>query len=274
MKQYYFKPLLIASSLLLSSCGSTSKESVKLPPLNSSFDWRIDTAIDPNSMTDAKVIDVDAFATTKESIDAWHKRGVYVIAYISVGTQDIRRDDAKDFPDSLLGNSYPDYDDERFLDIRQIDKIAPIIKNRFDMIKDKGFDGIEPDNIDLYVWDSEQKNITGFSISTDDSKKYMNFIIQEAHNRGLSIGQKNANELSFEFVDKFDWALTESAFYANIAEDLKVYPEHNKAVFSVEYTDNMNIDTFLSEVCTSADALGYTAILKNRELDAFIRTCP
>ena len=37
---------------------------------------------------------------------------------------------------------------EYWLDIRRINDLAPIMQARFQMCKAKGFDGIEPDNID------------------------------------------------------------------------------------------------------------------------------
>ena len=269
--------LVVVSLVFLHACGGGSDDGTQYHAkglkVMDSFDWRLDN-VDANTPLNADVIDVDAFETTKESIDAWHKKGIYVIAYISVGSQDDTRVDAHDFPASVIGNAYPEYEDEAFIDIRQMDVIGAIMKKRFDMIKAKGFDGIEPDNIDLYVWDSGPEDKTGFGLSVEDSKKYMDFLISEAHKRGLSIGQKNANELSSLYVDKFDWALSESAFDGNITEDLKVYPTHNKPVFSVEYTDKMDEATFLSQVCTKAQVLHFTAILKERKLGAFIRTCP
>jgi endo-alpha-1,4-polygalactosaminidase (GH114 family) len=276
MKKHYFILLVFNVLLFFSSCVSSEDSTIyKANPLapNDSFDWRLDN-VNANTPIDAKVIDVDAFETRKEDIDAWHKKGMYVIAYVSVGSQDDTRIDASDFPAQVIGDAYPGYEDEAFIDIRQIEVLAPIIKKRFDMIQAKGFDGIEPDNIDLYVWDSNQENKTGFGITVEDSKKYMDFLIDQAHKRGLSIGQKNANELSSLYVDKFDWALSESAFEGNITQDLKVYPLHNKPVFSVEYTDKMDEATFLSQVCPKAKSLNFTAILKDRKLDAYIRTCP
>jgi uncharacterized protein (TIGR01370 family) len=238
-----------------------------------SFEWRLDN-IDSSAILDAKVVDVDAFSTSKRTVTSLHIDGKVVIAYLSVGTMDIQREDASDFPPEILGKPYPDFPDERFIDIRQIDKIKPIITKRLDLIKEKGFDGIEPDNIDLYAWDEDGKNATGFSIEQAENEKYIDFIIDEARKRGLSVGQKNATDLSEKYVNKFDWVLVESAFKLKFEDDVKIYPQKGKPVFAVEYTDITTEEEFLRDFCPKAKELKYTAILKDRDLTGFIRRCP
>ena len=52
------------------------------------------------------------------------------------------------FPATLLGNTYPGFADERWLDIRQLSVLGPLLEARMDMCKAKGFDGFEFDNVD------------------------------------------------------------------------------------------------------------------------------
>ena len=59
------------------------------------------------------------------------------------------------------------------------------MRARFDLCKAKGFDGIEPDNIDGYT------NNTGFPLTYQDQLNYNTWLANEAHARGLSIGLKN-----------------------------------------------------------------------------------
>jgi endo-alpha-1,4-polygalactosaminidase (GH114 family) len=275
MKKNLTISLFILVSAFFYACGGDSGISYTIKPLllSDSFDWRLDN-VDSSTPLDANVIDVDAFETSKESIEEWHKKGMKVIAYISVGTQDATRSDASLFPKNIIGNGYPNYPDESFIDIRNIDVIAPIVKKRFDMIQEKGFDGIEPDNMDLYVWDLNGKNVTGFSITQKQAQAYIDFLIDEAHKRGLNIGQKNANELSSLYVNKFDWVLAEGAFENDIYDDLKVYITKNKPVFTVEYTDNTDEVEFDTKFCPLAKKENFYAILKNRDLHEYIHTCP
>ena len=39
---------------------------------------------------------------------------------------------------------------ERWLDVRQIERLAPILTDRLELCRDKGFDAVEPDNLDGY----------------------------------------------------------------------------------------------------------------------------
>lgn len=243
--------------------------------ISSEFDWRLDKIQSNTTKVTAKTIDVDAFFTTKESIKKWQEEGRVVIAYVSVGTYESLRPDAKDFPTSIIGAAYPGFEKEYFADIREIDILKPIIKARFNMIKEKGFDGIEPDNMDSYIRDVYgDKNGTGFSLTKKDGKEYIDFIIKEAKDRNLSIGHKNAYELADDYVDKFDWALTEGIFHEGFEERMRVYVDKNKTVFATEYTDSMTKEHFLSDVCPKAEQLGYVAILKDRNLTEYIVNCP
>jgi hypothetical protein len=135
------------------------------------------------------------------------------------------------------------------------------------MIQEKGFDGIEPDNINGY------QNNTGFNLTEEDAKVYSRWLIEEAHNRGLSIGQKNAEELIPEMVDEFDWLLTEDAYVEDFYQQLNPYISANKAVFFVEYTDRISEDDFQNLVCPEAASQNFSAVLKNRDLTAVTFYC-
>ena len=56
---------------------------------------------------------------------------------------------------------------------------------RLQMCAQKGFDAVEPDNMDGY------ENSTGFSISAAAQLAYNQWIAQEAHALGMAVFQKN-----------------------------------------------------------------------------------
>ncbi|MBI1226939.1 MAG: endo alpha-1,4 polygalactosaminidase [Bacteroidetes bacterium] len=266
--------LFIFSVALLFSCG---KDEEKLPTNEGnwwkpapglSFDWQLDDVTTADEF-DAEVVDLDAFTTSKAVVGKLHSQGKKVIAYLSVGTVEDYRPDAGDFPASVVGNDYDGWEGEKWLDIRQIDKLAPILRARLDMIKDKGFDAIEPDNIDSF-----ENPDTGFPLSESKAKEFCRWLIEEAHARNLSIGQKNATELAPALVASFDWLLTEDAFVDDFYEDAKIYVEKGKAVFFTEYTDQITAQDFLEKVCPIAAQEQFSAILKDRDLTAGKTSCP
>ena len=81
------------------------------------------------------------------------------MCYIDVGTWENWRPDAGKFPKSVLGNKDGHWAGERWLDIRQTSILEPIMAHRFNLCKKKGFDGVDPDNLDGY------QNKTGFPIT-------------------------------------------------------------------------------------------------------------
>lgn len=244
---------------------ATPKE-LWLPPLGSSFAWQLTGEI--NASLPAAIYDLDAFETEASLISGLHAAGKKVFCYISVGSWEDWRPDASDFPSEVIGKDYEGWEGEKWLDIRQIETLAPIMRARLDMCAAKGFDGVEPDNIDLYWAD------TGFEISYADQLAYNIWLAEEAHARGLSIGLKNNEDQVADLLPYFDWALTEDCFVGEWCQELAPFIQAGKPVFSVEYTDQLSYEDFIDLVCPPAADLGVYAILKNRDLDEYYAECP
>lgn len=184
---------------------------------------------------------------------------------MSVGSWENWRPDAGVFPESVIGKKYEDWPGENWLDIRQIDLLAPILRARFDECKARGFDGIEPDNMDAYT------NNTGFPLTYEDQLRFNLWLAEEAHSRGLSIGMKNDPDQVADLLPRYDWALTEDCFAEGWCEQMLPFIDAGKPVFAAEYTDmDMNLD----EICPQASEWNFSVILKNRDLDAFMESCP
>jgi hypothetical protein len=135
---------------------------------------------------------------------------------------------------------------------------------RLDICAAKGFDGVEPDN--MQIWDND----TGFPLTAEDQLHYALWLAEEAHKRGLAIGQKNAADQVKDLVNVYDFAISEDAFYDNWAMDMLPYIQAGKPVFAAEYTD---MPGDFQEFCRQSDELGFSTILKNRGLDRWIETC-
>ena len=69
----------------------------------------------------------------------------------------------------------------------------------------------------------------------------------------------------------YDFAITEDYFFYDWADDMKPYIEAGKPVFAAEYTDlAVDFDSF----CQKSEELKFSTILKNRELDSWVKYCP
>jgi hypothetical protein len=105
------------------------------PTPRTSFDWDLRSDIPSNMTYTAEVVDIDAYDNSKEFIDHLHAQTKIVFAYISVGSYEDWRPDAADFPEEVIGNEYPGWDGEKFLDISNLEVLKPIMSARLDMIK-------------------------------------------------------------------------------------------------------------------------------------------
>jgi hypothetical protein len=234
------------------------------PAPGTTWQWQLgDLPVDQSY--DVAMYDIDLFDNDAGVVAALHAAGRRVVCYLSAGSREDWRPDAGQFPAEVQGNDYEGWPGEKWLDIRRIDLLAPIMRARLDQCRAKGFDAVEPDNIDGYT------NDTGFPLTYQDQLVYNRWLAVEAHRRGLSIGLKNDPEQVTDLLAYFDWALTEDCFADDWCADIAPFIAAGKAVFTAEYTDT---GITLADFCPPAAVLGLSAILKHRDLDAWRQGCP
>ncbi len=229
------------------------------PAVNTS--WQIQYSGSIDTSLDVQVYNLDGADTPQSTIDALHARGIKVMCYFSAGSWENWRSDAGQFPAAVLGSTMNGWPDEKWLDIRQIDALRPIMEARMDMCKSKGFDGIDPDNVDGY------NNKTGFPLTYQDQLAYNIFLANAAHTRGLAIGLKNDLDQIPDLVAYFDWQLNEQCFEYNECNKLLPFINAGKPVFNVEY--NLTRDQF----CSKANSLDFNSLRKHLSLDAYRAAC-
>jgi hypothetical protein len=100
--------------------------------------------------------------------------------------------------------------------------------------------------------------------------RYAIWLADEAHARGLAIGLKNAPDQVNDLIDVFDFAITEDCFYYGWFEQMKPFIQRGKAVFAAEYTD---LTKEFNQACKKSKELGFSTILKHRNLGAWVEFC-
>ena len=257
---------LIGIAWLLAASGIAGAETAApVFPAAADLTWDIqlsETDLDPMPAVD--VIEIDGEAATTGQVDQLHEAGITVICYINAGAWEDWRADAGQYPEEIIGSAYPGWPGERFVDIRELDALAPILGARLDMCAAKGFDAVDPDNVDTFQAD------TGFDLTLGDQGRFNRWLATEAHARNLAIGQKNVSELALDLVDDFDFAVTEDCLVDGWCEAMQPYADAGKPVLMIEYTDR---DLANDEICALAsDTFGHV-VIKNRDLDAWSAHC-
>ncbi|HZV76495.1 MAG TPA: endo alpha-1,4 polygalactosaminidase [Candidatus Babeliales bacterium] len=272
--------LLGATALALTACGGSgsplpsSAQNLSgvsapttarwIPTVGTTYQIQYDGKLDLKYP--AQVFDLDMFDTLPRVVARLHHMGKRVICYIDVGTWEDWRPDAKEFPKSVLGHKDGRWAGERWLDIRATSILWPIMGARYDLCKKKGFDGVDPDNLDGYA------NNTGFPLTYAEQLTYDEWAAKAAHDRGLTVDQKGDNGQVKDLVKFFDFAVVEQCFAQRWCHQFNVYSGNNRLVVDVEYYhDNTR---FLKDNCPEAAKNHDFAMLKKLELTAWILTCP
>jgi hypothetical protein len=230
-----------------------------IPPPTTTWQWQLTTPVDLS--VDAELFDIDLFDNAASVVGALHSRGRHVACYLDAGTLEPGRPDSRDFPASVVGKELADWPGEHWLDVRRLDVLGPLLERRLDLCRQKGFDAVEPDNVDAYANDS------GFPLTAVDQLRFNRFLAAAAHARGLSVGLKNDLDQAAALQPAFDWALDEQCFQYHECDRLQPFVRAGKAVFVAEY----ELDT--ATFCPAARSAGLMAMRKRLALDAWRETC-
>jgi hypothetical protein len=228
------------------------------PSLRTSWQWQLQGTI--NESVRAHMYDVDMFETPASTVTSLHGAGRVVLCYVDAGTWENFRPDASKFPGSVKGrpNGWPG---ERWLDIRRIEVLGPILRARVAACDRKGFDGVEFDNVDGYT------NNTGFPLTSADQLRFDVWLANLAHRHGLSVALKNDVGQVGKLLPYFDFSLDEQCFQYHECFKLKPFLKAGKAVFEVEY----KLDP--PQFCPKANSLNFNSLRKRLSLKAWRHPC-
>ena len=208
------------------------------------------------------VYDVDGFNTPASTVGALHAQGKRVICYIDVGTWENWRPDASQFPPALLGqgNGWPG---EQWLDISPAgpfySTLQSLLLTRFRMCASKGFDAVEPDNID------GSEYTTGFAITTAQDNQFVEWVATAVHALGMAVFQKNYVDQSASLQPYFDGVVDEQCAQFGECGSLQPYAAANKPIFEAEY--QVSPGAF----CGPANAASRNAAMFDLNLDGAVR---
>ncbi|MCU1458206.1 MAG: endo alpha,4 polygalactosaminidase [Actinomycetia bacterium] len=230
-----------------------------VPQVGMSWQYQLSGTVATN--VDAAVFDIDGVDNSSSTVAALHAAGHRAVCYVDAGSWEPGRPDSGQFPPGVKGKALDGWPDERWLDIRQINVLEPIMAARFDVCRQKGFDAVEADNVDGYG------NDTGFSLSGANQIAYNKLLAGLAHDRGLAIGLKNDLDQVPTLVGYFDFAVNEQCNQFNECDTLVPFIRAGKPVFNVEYSGSPAF------YCPAMNARHFSSIRKSLNLDAPRQAC-
>ncbi len=256
--------LPLAILLLVAALPAHAGEPVPPPSPRPAWDWQLSPPLELRRRVD--ILDIDPDLLSASQVRKLRARGTYMVCYVSVGTWERWRRDSGRFPRFVLGRTYEDWPDERFLDIRRRDVLLPIMRKRFRRCAEMGFQAIEADNIDIYEMN------TGFPLTREDALAYARALADAAHALGLAIAQKNAPDIVDDLVNVMDFAVVEECFSQNECKTYLPWRARGRPVLVAEYA--LAGAAWLA-ACRQAETLGFSLIRKNRDLTGNVyRRCP
>ena len=226
-----------------------------VPPQQLTWYWQLTGTV---KVEPVQATDMDGFDNSDATVAKFHSLGQRAICYIDVGTWESWRPDASGFPSTVLGNSNG-WPGEQWLDIRQLSVLEPIMTTRFQMCKQKGFDAVEPDNMDGY------ENDTGFPITAAQELAYDMWIAQEVHSLGMAVFQKNDPDQAGRLEPYFDGVIDEQCNQYSECSSYQPYLGAGKPLLNAEYQASL-----YPSFCSADQAAGIMGALYALALDGSV----
>ncbi|KIY69372.1 glycoside hydrolase family 114 protein [Cylindrobasidium torrendii FP15055 ss-10] len=254
--------LLVALAVSTTVSASPTARAVTLPPVNGKADYQLGGAYTPAN---------DVVVVTRDST-ASPVSGKYNICYINAfqtqpGDKAYWEDSARS--DLLLRKSNgdlfedPDWKGEYFLDTStdaKRQRLATIINGWIDGCNSKGFDAIEPDNLDTFTRSNDL-------LTADNNLALAKLFTDHAHTLGLAVAQKNTGgelEGDGKEVAGFDFAVAEECQeYQQYGECDAYANAYGNNWIEIEYTDNGV--KWWNQACTARGA-SISVIYRDREV--------
>src|SRR5262249_54957212 len=134
----------------------------------------------------------------------------------------------------------------RWLDIRQWTRIAPILTDRLQLCRAKGFQAVDADHGDGYAHSS------GFPLTAGEQLAFDRNVVRLAHRAGLAAGVRSTTAIAAQLRPDVDFVVADACFRAGNCADYRAYVDDGKDVFDLEPSTP-------ARVCALAQAYGFVA---------------
>ena len=245
--------LVSALVVVLTGCNGSAMRSqakpaswVKFSP-SARTHWQIQLSGAFDASIAANIYDLDPYTTDQETITDLNAQGRQAICHLDVGVSDNALPDSGRLAADTLGAK--DGDGGRWLDIRRWSEISPVLSDRFELCRAKGFQAIDADEAYGYA------RVTGFDLTSADQLTFDRKVAALGHSFGLAVGVRTTPEMAIKVEPFSDFAVVADCFDSPRCGNYFAFVQANKAVFDVETRAT-------TAFCPRARYFGFAAISK------------
>jgi hypothetical protein len=240
-----------------------------VPAAGTTFFWNLQST-PPDLTKNVGAIDMDGFNNTAATVASLHAMGKKVVCYMDVGSYEPGRPDSSQITAAMQGNGVVGWPGEKWLDIRpsgpNYAALQAIMLARFKVCQQKGFDAVEPDNMEAY------DNNPGFNITAADQLAYNIWVADTVHSLGMAVFQKNDLDQIPQLISHFDGMLNEECNKYSECGSLTPYVTAHKPVWNAEYTED---GESTASFCSRDVAAGFIGALFSLSLNGTVfQPCP
>jgi hypothetical protein len=244
---------IIAVLVLAVNAGAAS--AYWKPPAKPTWFWQLSGTV--NLSRAVEIYDLDYEETTKKQVTTLHEKGKHVICYVDVGGAENYRSDYSQFEEldeegiEIIGKGIEGWEEEAWINIRELKYVEPIMEARFETCASKGFDAVEIDEDEAWL------NETGLKepITAAQQLTYNKWLGETIHSLGMAAFQKNDGSQTKEQVSLFDGVVAEQCNENPTGPyscgEYVPYVEAGKPVLSAEYALTK------AKFCANDEKLGF-----------------
>jgi hypothetical protein len=229
-----------------------------VPSADVAWRARLNGAIDITQPADLFYLDVDL--QDEADLAELRATGRHYLCYLSAGSHESYRADADAFPERVKGLALANFDDERWLDVRD-PAVRQIMQRRISDLAKKGCSGIPPSSLDVHAVE------TGFALTPADAVDYASWLAERIHAAGMAAGLTSS--LAGELSPLYDFGLAIDCMNGTQCSEYGAFTQRGKPVLHVEYGSEQTAP----EVCKLAEELGFEPMLTNPRFDGSCLLC-
>ena len=233
------------------------------PARDGRFDVQLNEPLLLERVGDLLVLDLDL--TSAGDVALVRASGTRAGCMFSAGTIPADSTTRTGLSSIVVGRPVTEKQDRFWLDIRDLNLVAPFIDEKMKECKDKGFDVAIPMDLEAYM------SRSGFAIGRRQQVDFGRFVAATARRHGLLAGLWNSRSLIGDLAIDYDFGVLAGCFEGGWCNDSTPFKAFKKPIYLIEYDDSSRPDI---DFCKATDQFGAVGVIKRRVMDAWLKNCP